>query len=713
MGEKALVRRGGVFLLALAVQHLCQAEERLHVMHRNVETPVGSVDDVAKRGGGSVRRALSDLGSCDRLAIEWMGKETIGFAREPRGLPRLLAQELSLRLEVVDAAHLTLARGARRFFDERLQVFNLVPQAPGVPLACGHDSEEVERVEILRIDHERLEKRRARAAEVGELRENVAAVPGRVHLGRFVTDCRGNLRFSLERLKRLLHLAQIKEGEAGKARGLALARGLGGSAQRSIGGERFRVASREGERMTELTLRVQVVGGSGLKELDGLVELSVTPELLSFREIGACEERNEDEGKHAAHGNMRFPSMRRVLPRLRSDLDIVPSPLEDRPGFILRDPMGHSKDVLLIPPWWARALAALDGETTEENLQLLLTRQNSGVLVALRDIQDFVETLASRGFLETREFEALRRASEAEFRSAPERAAAHAGAAYPDTPAALSETLAGYFEGGPDALASHPVAVAAPHVSPAGGFRSYASAYRRIDPSLADRTFVILGTSHYGEPDKFGMTRKPFVTPLGKVEVDLELADTLASRAPEAVKLEDYCHVVEHSIEFQVVFLQHVLQRPFKILPILCGAFLKSFLEGAAPEADPDVSRFFDGVAEMAATNAGRLFWILGVDLAHVGMRYGDGFAAVANEGALSRIAAEDEARLQRIVEGDTRGFLELVLRNRDPLRWCGFAPLYTFLRAVGPGRGRVLSYEQWNIDPQSVVSFAGLEFFD
>jgi hypothetical protein len=46
-----------------------------------------------------------------------------------------------------------------------------------------------------------------------------------------------------------------------------------------------------------------------------------------------------------------------------------------------------------------------------------------------------------------------------------------------------------------------------------------------------------------------------------------------------------------------------------------------------------------------------------------------------------------------------------------DPLRWCGSAALYTFLRAVPRVRGELLRYEQWNIDQESVVSFAALAF--
>ncbi|MBI3665399.1 MAG: hypothetical protein HY236_04115 [Acidobacteria bacterium] len=70
-----------------------------------------------------------------------------------------------------------------------------------------------------------------------------------------------------------------------------------------------------------------------------------------------------------------------------------------------------------------------------------------------------------------------------------------------------------------------------------------------------------------------------------------------------------------------------------------------------------------------------------------------------------------DQERLERVCAADAAGFFELVKPDRDELRWCGYSSLYTFLQAVPGARGRVLCYEQWNIDPMSVVSFAGMEF--
>ena len=52
-----------------------------------------------------------------------------------------------------------------------------------------------------------------------------------------------------------------------------------------------------------------------------------------------------------------------------------------------------------------------------------------------------------------------------------------------------------------------------------------------------------------------------------------------------------------------------------------------------------------------------------------------------------------------------------MLQQDGDPLRWCGASPLYTLVAAVRPSQGALLHYEQWNIDPQSVVSCAALAF--
>jgi AmmeMemoRadiSam system protein B len=406
------------------------------------------------------------------------------------------------------------------------------------------------------------------------------------------------------------------------------------------------------------------------------------------------------------------------LPRIRLNLDFMPSPVADRPGLLIRDPFRYSDVTAIIPPALVPCLQFFDGVTAEEDL-LDMLRRLSGSSEVNGLARHLIDTLSGAAFLEDEAYLKVRDLRHRQFAAAPLRDAIHAGSAYPEDASEVRETLDRYLHPGHEATvtpktpgpAGRLTGIAAPHVSPEGGWRSYAAAYRALDRDLSDRTFVILGTSHYGEPERFGLTRKPFVTPLGRTTVDTRLVDELRTRAPEATLLEDYCHSVEHSIEFQVLFLQHLFGAQVKILPILCGAFARSLMGGSRPEDDPAVARFFEALGNLQARDGERLFWVLGVDMAHMGRRYGDSFEAHADCDDMLGVAERDRARLDCIAAGDAAAFWDLVQPNRDDLKWCGTAPVYTFLKAVPGARGSLLRYEQWNIDAQSVVSFAGIAF--
>jgi len=300
---------------------------------------------------------------------------------------------------------------------------------------------------------------------------------------------------------------------------------------------------------------------------------------------------------------------------------------------------------------------------------------------------------------------------EREFREAPLRPAAHAGSAYPEEAEALCRALDAHLRAAEGERLPEPtglLGIAAPHVSLEGGSAAYGAAYRGLGPELRDRTFVILGTSHYGEPDHLGLTRKPFLTPLGETTVDLDLLGALEGCG--AVRVEDYCHSREHSVEFQVVFLQHRFGPGVRILPILCGPFTSVQL-GGWPEENPGLGEVFEVLGQLSRRAGERLFWVLGIDLAHQGRRYGDRTPARAGQGAQRLVEAQDRERLARLAAGDAHGFWHEVQQQGDPLNWCGSSSLYTFLKAAGPSSGQLLRYEQWNIDPDSVVSFAALAF--
>jgi AmmeMemoRadiSam system protein B len=399
------------------------------------------------------------------------------------------------------------------------------------------------------------------------------------------------------------------------------------------------------------------------------------------------------------------------LPALRSTLEMMPSPVPESPGLLVRDPFRYAESVLILPPPLVPCLLFFDGRHDENDLRAVLVQltgaaEVDGVLEHLRD------TLSRGGFLENDVFASMRDQRHRSFAEEGWRASQHAGAAYPSDPDELRALLARYLAEAPKAagLPGEVIAIAAPHVSPEGGWRSYGAAYAALGAGLRDRTFVVLGTSHYGQPERFGLTRKPFRTPLGETTIDGELVSRLAQAAgPES--REDYCHAVEHSIEFQVLFLQHLYGPAVRIVPVLCGPFARATYAGGRPEDDEGVRRVLDALREVAEAEAHRLVWIAGVDMAHIGRRYGDRFEARADDGPMVEVGSRDRDRCRCLTAGDRVAFWTLLQQGGDPLRWCGASPLYTLLAAVRPAQGALLHYEQWNIDAQSVVSCAALAF--
>ena len=388
----------------------------------------------------------------------------------------------------------------------------------------------------------------------------------------------------------------------------------------------------------------------------------------------------------------------------------MPSPSAEHPGLFIRDPYRYSNAMLIIPPVLVSCLDCFDGGHSELDLREALVRVTGDLNVGQLEAH-LIETLSAAGFLEDENFARLRQDREKAFADSPVREPAHAGSAYPAEPEPLRETMARYMDGATAPAADHVFAIAAPHVSPEGGWQSYRAAYSVLGPEHRDRTFIILATSHYGEPETFGLTRKRFATPLGEAVTDHGMVDWLAERGGDAVKMEDYCHSFEHTIELQLIFLQHQLGPGVRIVPILCGPFAHSLLNGVTPERDDKVKRFLDGLGELGEREKDRAFWILGVDMAHMGARYHDQFHAVAGEGRMAEVAARDRARIEQINGSNAAGFWDLVRENQDDLKWCGSAPFYTFLKAAPGARGELLRYEQWNIDERSVVSFAGMTF--
>jgi AmmeMemoRadiSam system protein B len=404
--------------------------------------------------------------------------------------------------------------------------------------------------------------------------------------------------------------------------------------------------------------------------------------------------------------------MPKALAPLRRQLDLMPSPLPDTPGLVIRDPLRYASAMLVLPPPLIPCLMLFDGAHDDADLRLALSRITDSVEVSA--VAEHLEgTLSASGFLQDAVFEAMRDERHRDFAGAATRKAVHAGSGYPEDAAELRAWADACLTDAPDTETEEGaiLGIAAPHVSPDGGLQSYGAAYRALTPDLGDRTFVILGTSHYGAPGRFGLTRKPFETALGVTGIDTERVDALIAGGGPAVVVEDYCHSIEHSIEFQVVFLQHLYGAGVRILPILCGP-LGSDAGRPAPADDAEVQQFLTALRDVCG-EPGAVAWVAGIDMAHIGQRYGDRAAVTANEGPMRTVEARDRERCAALAAADPASFWATIDSGEgDPLNWCGSSAAYALLAAARPRRGALRHYEQWNIDDTSVVTFAGMAFY-
>jgi AmmeMemoRadiSam system protein B len=381
----------------------------------------------------------------------------------------------------------------------------------------------------------------------------------------------------------------------------------------------------------------------------------------------------------------------------------------------LRDTEGVTGRIATVPaPLWP-ILARFTGAHTVEEIAALASR-DGGRMVPV----DFVEKLAGELdealFLESPRYRAERMRVEAEFLGAGLRKASHAGGAYHSDPAMLRAYLDNDCLGAAGRKGKNGFArgIVAPHIDPWRGKVGYGHAYGGLRAGLAPEvdTFVLLGTSHAPMREPFALCRKAFDTPLGPLAADDGAIDAIAERAPFDPFADLFNHKQEHSLEFQAVFVKHLVgNRKVRIVPILCGLG-ESQRTGRCPEEDRRAEDFLRAVRTVVDRRAERTVVIAGADLAHVGPRFGD--PAPYDEEQRQKLEQIDRASLELASKGAHRDFFFQVQNDLDTRRVCGLGPLYAFLRVVPDGcRGELLHYEQ-TIDPEegSIVSHAAMAFW-
>src|SRR5512140_1910649 len=147
-----------------------------------------------------------------------------------------------------------------------------------------------------------------------------------------------------------------------------------------------------------------------------------------------------------------------------------------------------------------------------------------------------------------------------------------AGMFYPDSPEVLEQTLVEMLAHPEGArLPRPPKALIVPHAGYVYSGPIAASAYAQLEP-FRDRFrhVVLLGPAHHVRVRGLALPKaERFGTPLGEVQLDIEGIQRL-SGLPQVTR-SAAAHEIEHSLEVQLPFLQHVLG-DFLLLPLAVGS---------------------------------------------------------------------------------------------------------------------------------------------
>ena len=388
--------------------------------------------------------------------------------------------------------------------------------------------------------------------------------------------------------------------------------------------------------------------------------------------------------------------------------------------LVLRDTQGVTDANAAIPPELVPIVARFDGRSTCEEIAQAASAE-IGEEVPVDLVVKLAEELERGLFLDGVMYRHALARIEGEFASATVRAASHAGGAYSDDPADLRGYLDEKCLGAAKTNGAREhgalTALIAPHIDPWRGAVGYGYAYGALKRALAKQpdvdTFVLFGTSHAPMRQPFALCRKAFATPLGDMQADVGALDAIAQAAPFDVYADQLNHKREHSLEFQAVFLRHLLDgRAAKIVPILAGLGTHQ-AHGTDPANDVAVGKFIDAVRTIIDSRPGRVVVVAGADLAHIGPRFGD--ERPRNE-ALTALDGVDRTSLGHAAQADAQSFWKDVAKDLDTRRVCGLGPIYSLLRTLPGGastKGELLHYEQTvDKDDGSVVSHAAMAFF-
>ena len=430
---------------------------------------------------------------------------------------------------------------------------------------------------------------------------------------------------------------------------------------------------------------------------------------------------------------MSFAASDSPLPRARR-VDVIPVEYQGRQGFYLRDPLAFASQPLLLGAAGLLILSQLDGRHSIEQVRAVLRQRLPGSNVSAAQIRGLLSTLSKGCYLDDQVAAARIAEVCAQFERAAVRPAWHAGTAYPRDPRKLAALLDRFFAaaaapaaagGTPRAPGARLAAVMCPHIDLRAGGEVYPPAFTALAEAAGTappvELYVILGVAHNGgtEPGRsFAIAAdKHYATPFGQVPTDCRVIEEWSRRSGRDVTDRQWQHRTEHSVEFPLLFLQYIQAQaelpPYEVVPVLLGSVDHYLHAGSDPLQAPEVAAELAALRAAVEASGKRALYLLSVDLAHVGPKFGhpervDDAAAAACEQA--------DRRLLNFAERfDAAGFTRALHADRNSRHVDAVSGLFSLypLLAGGDCRGALLGYGQ-NRQPDtgSLVSYASMAFY-
>lgn len=422
---------------------------------------------------------------------------------------------------------------------------------------------------------------------------------------------------------------------------------------------------------------------------------------------------------------MPILSIGEPIPALRQSLEAVPVKEKDQQLFLLRDLEDITAQALALSPAGLTLATCFDGKRTAAEVAALFAK-HTGQILKTEEIIKLAQDLEKSLLLETPETARLRHEILQKFRDSPTRPAAGAGRAYPKDVLELTKLLGGYFKSpqGPGKefaakpSSPPPLGLVSPHIDFERGGPVYAWSYQALSECRPPDAVVTLGVAHMSPNSPWIMTPKAYDTPYGAVPLHQGLYDEIRSALWYDPRDDEWTHRTEHSLELQAVWLRYLWRDKTPAwVPILTSSF-----ERFAPDSPPSGAAAMEGAIvkigqalRRRVEKGERIMILAGVDLAHVGPRFGDQKEPTAEK--RKDVEAKDRASLEHAMNLKADDFYMSVVADGNKRKVCGLSALYTALRLIkamagdSACSGKLLAYDQADDPAGGFVSFAGAIF--